>query len=865
MFRSTNFDKLLDKATDQLQLEPNYAVILQICDTIRQGECQPKQAVTAITKKISHENPHVANFGLIVLESVVKNCGSPVHSEIGTPSYLEQLRELHKSSPHEIVKSKILELLQAWGFAFRNDPKYRAVHDIVQIMKAEGHAFPPLKESDAMFKADTAPEWAEGNVCFKCRTEFGVLTRKHHCRACGQVFCSSCSSKTSLVPKYGFEKEVRVCDQCHLQINSRAPGTASSKAESDLPAEYLKSPLSQQSQTAPNRREEELREEEELQLALALSQSEAEEKEKQKSKSSHMPSLNMHISAIKSEPILHAEQDPEMARYLDRSYWDQRSKEESSKVPSAPSHMNNASSSPQPVSNNSSNPHVSTSSAFAPNSVARSNASPVEPSSLLQQNGVTEDDEIDAFVNTLRSQVEIFVNRMKSNSSRGRSISNDSSVQTLFMNITAMHSRLLRYIQQQDDSRVYYEGLQDKLAQVKDARAALDALRFEHKEKLRQQAEEAEKLRQMQMAQKLDIMRQKKQEYLQYQRQLALQRIQEQEREMQMRQEQQKQQYIMGGPSFNRFMHPGGVMPGHPAVAMPPSSLPPYSAAGPGSVTAMYSQQGPPSYMGHEMPFPRHLPQGVMAGPHGGHQPGHITSSVPGGPPPGQMGPHQPGPMGPGGPQLGHIGPGGPQPGQMGPGVPQPGQMGPAGPQPGQLGPRGPQPGQVGPGGPQPSQMGPGGPHSAQMGPGGPQQGQLGPGGPQHVHMGPGGPQQGHMGPGGPQHGQMGPGGPQPGQMGPSGPPPGQMMGPNGPQSNQMMGPGGPQPGLMAPGGPPPGHIGPGSVGRPQMGQLGPTAPQHGQMPGMPGGPSHMSGMGPMHSNHGQDMKRESEELISFD
>lgn len=49
----------------------------------------------------------------------------------------------------------------------------------------------------------------------------------------------------------------------------------------------------------------------------------------------------------------------------------------------------------------------------------------------------------------------------------------------------------------------------------------------------------------MLMAQKLAIMRKKKQDYLQYQRQLALQKIQEQEREMQMRQEQQKQQYLM--------------------------------------------------------------------------------------------------------------------------------------------------------------------------------------------------------------------------------------------------------------------------------------------------------------------------------
>lgn len=106
--------------------------------------------------------------------------------------------------------------------------------------------------------------------------------------------------------------------------------------------------------------------------------------------------------------------------------------------------------------------------------------------------------------------------------------------------------RLLKYIQEHDDNRVCYEGLQDKLAQMKDARAALNALREEHHDKLRREAEEAERRRQLQMAHKLDIMRKKKQEYLQYQRQLALQKIQEQERELQMRQEQQKQQYIMG-------------------------------------------------------------------------------------------------------------------------------------------------------------------------------------------------------------------------------------------------------------------------------------------------------------------------------
>lgn len=67
------------------------------------------------------------------------------------------------------------------------------------------------------------------------------------------------------------------------------------------------------------------------------------------------------------------------------------------------------------------------------------------------QNGETE--EIDEFVSTLRTQLEIFVNRMKSNQSRGRPIANDTSVQTLFMNITAMHAQLLKYIHEQDDKR----------------------------------------------------------------------------------------------------------------------------------------------------------------------------------------------------------------------------------------------------------------------------------------------------------------------------------------------------------------------------------------------------------------------------
>ena len=41
--------------------------------------------------------------------------------------------------------------------------------ETLNLMKAEGWKFPAVREAEAMFEADTAPEWAEGDVCNRCR------------------------------------------------------------------------------------------------------------------------------------------------------------------------------------------------------------------------------------------------------------------------------------------------------------------------------------------------------------------------------------------------------------------------------------------------------------------------------------------------------------------------------------------------------------------------------------------------------------------------------------------------------------------------------------------------------------------------
>ncbi|UYV76367.1 HGS [Cordylochernes scorpioides] len=480
MFRShSNFDKLVEKATSPLLLEIDWTVVLQICDSIRQGDVPPNSALNTIRKKIWSPNPHVALYALQVLESCVKNCGTPFHAVVATKDFMDDIRDHLKKPTNDRVRRQLLELIQTWAHAFRNEPKYNVVSDLMNRLKTEGHSFPALKPSDALFIADIAPQWIDGSICYQCRTQFGIMQRKHHCRNCGHVYCNRCSSKTSTIPRFGIEKRVRVCDACYDRLQQGAPRTSPkvSSAPTIVPQSNL---LSQ--------------EEEDLQLALALSKSEQESKE-----------IGWRI--LSSQKLNRSSSDSlltnrELNRYLDRDYWERRGR----KAESAPS---------------------------SPTTEEEVEATilPKEEDATTSSKASVEDNEeasLQGFISSFRSTLEIFVYRMTNDCTRGRSIVEDNFVQTIFLNICDLHSKLIVHITETDKKRNWYEGLQEKIAQIKDARAALDSLRQEHNEERRRQAEAAERQRQRQMADKLQLMRAKKREYFEHQRQLAIRRFQEQ-------------------------------------------------------------------------------------------------------------------------------------------------------------------------------------------------------------------------------------------------------------------------------------------------------------------------------------------------
>ncbi|XP_021795195.2 zinc finger FYVE domain-containing protein 16 isoform X2 [Papio anubis] len=64
------------------------------------------------------------------------------------------------------------------------------------------------------------PTWvpdSEAPNCMNCQVKFTFTKRRHHCRACGKVFCGVCCSRKSKL-QY-LEKEARVCVVCYETIS----------------------------------------------------------------------------------------------------------------------------------------------------------------------------------------------------------------------------------------------------------------------------------------------------------------------------------------------------------------------------------------------------------------------------------------------------------------------------------------------------------------------------------------------------------------------------------------------------------------------------------------------------------------------
>ncbi|GAN09199.1 FYVE-domain-containing protein [Mucor ambiguus] len=105
------------------------------------------------------------------------------------------------------------------------------IHQIIPVEQVEEQQ-QPAPEEQQLLQDNTLLSWESNEQaldCRRCHRWFNFLTRRHHCRKCGQVICDRCSANRALLPSHQIiqpphatnldqeqcsQQPQRICDTC---------------------------------------------------------------------------------------------------------------------------------------------------------------------------------------------------------------------------------------------------------------------------------------------------------------------------------------------------------------------------------------------------------------------------------------------------------------------------------------------------------------------------------------------------------------------------------------------------------------------------------------------------------------------------
>lgn len=82
----------------------------------------------------------------------------------------------------------------------------------------------PVDEPTVSASRRVQPPWlpdSQASACMACGATFSFFLRKHHCRACGKIFCYQCADRQLPLPDMGYGVPVRVCHACDERVTLR--------------------------------------------------------------------------------------------------------------------------------------------------------------------------------------------------------------------------------------------------------------------------------------------------------------------------------------------------------------------------------------------------------------------------------------------------------------------------------------------------------------------------------------------------------------------------------------------------------------------------------------------------------------------
>lgn len=95
-------------------------------------------------------------------------------------------------------------------------------HKTVYVGDAKGHIHSWVVGEGGGGRSGLLEHWTgkddAGDHCHDCHVRFSFAERRHHCRNCGQLFCSRCSSYEAEINRLKLTKAVKVCYSCHQSL-----------------------------------------------------------------------------------------------------------------------------------------------------------------------------------------------------------------------------------------------------------------------------------------------------------------------------------------------------------------------------------------------------------------------------------------------------------------------------------------------------------------------------------------------------------------------------------------------------------------------------------------------------------------------
>ncbi|KAJ1819291.1 ARF-binding protein [Coemansia sp. RSA 2675] len=153
----SRLQKMVDRAVGVERSEADLALNLDICELVNTKKGNfPHDAVFALLPYINGRSSKHGQLALTLLDNLVKNCGHPVHYQVASREFLNELfrrfPEFQPSIPNPL-QYRILELLQEWRVTLCRRSRYKddlqRINDMYSLLRRKGWRFPELESENA--------------------------------------------------------------------------------------------------------------------------------------------------------------------------------------------------------------------------------------------------------------------------------------------------------------------------------------------------------------------------------------------------------------------------------------------------------------------------------------------------------------------------------------------------------------------------------------------------------------------------------------------------------------------------------------------------------------------------------------------